>query len=154
MGRAWPLGNDSWKKLRPISNFEAFEAKLTFQNSQKFPNFYKAYLAQFLSFDHVLGHFGKVLKSYNQCLWSHVILIYQSQVMVFDLKCLFVDFWKWPIMLKLITFCESISWTWNVRMSCRKCPPLQDEHWMGFFWWNMKKLCLGQVIVDFSVVQK
>ena len=92
MGRAWPLGNDSWKNLWPISIFEAFEAKLTFQNSQKFPNFYKAYLAQFLSFDHVLGHFGKVLKSYNQLLWSHVIWIYQSQVMVFDLKCIFVDF--------------------------------------------------------------
>ena len=57
-------------------------------------------------------------------------------------------------MLKLITFCESISWTWNVKMSCRKCPPLQYEHWMGFFWWTMKKLCLGQVTVDFSTVQK
>ena len=47
MGRAYALGNDSWKNLWPISNFEAFEAKLTFQNSQKFPNFSKAYLAQF-----------------------------------------------------------------------------------------------------------
>ena len=128
VGRAYPLGNDSWKKLRLISIFEAFCAKLIFQNSQTFPNFYKAYLAQFWIYDHVLWHFGKVLKSSNQCLWSHVILIYQYQVMVFDLKCLFVDFWKWPIMLKLITFCESISWTWNVKMSCGKCHPLQNEH--------------------------
>ena len=105
-----------------------------FKISQKFPNFHKAYLSQYLSFDHVLGHFGKVLKSSNQCLWSHVILIYQSQVIVFDLKCLFVDFWKWPIMLRLITFCESISWTWSVNRSCRKCHSLQNELWMEFFW--------------------
>ena len=75
MGRAYALGNDSRKNSTPISIFEAFEAKLTFQSSQKFPNFSNAYLAQFLSYDHVLGHFGKVLKSSNQCLWSHVILI-------------------------------------------------------------------------------
>ena len=86
--------------------------------SQKFPNFSNAYLAQFWSYEHVLGHFGKVLKSSNQFLWSQVILIYQYQVMVFDLKCLFVDFWKWPIMLKLITFCESISWSRGVNMCC------------------------------------
>ena len=46
----------------------------------------------FTKISQLIGHFGKVLKSSNQCLWSHVILIYQSQVMVFDLKCLFVDF--------------------------------------------------------------
>ena len=91
-GRAHALDDEPWKKKRPISNFKVFEAKLTFQNTQKLPNFHKAYLAQFLSFDHVLGHFGKVLKSFNQCLWSNVILIYQSQVMAFDLKSLFVDF--------------------------------------------------------------
>ena len=45
-----------------------------------------------LLISHVLGHFGKVLKFSNQCLWSHVIWIYQSQVMVFYLKCIFVDF--------------------------------------------------------------
>ena len=117
--------------------------------SQKFPNFSNAYLAQFLSFDRVLGHFRKVLKSSKQCPWSHVILIYQSQVIVFDLKSLFGDFWKWPIMLKLITFCESISWTWNVKMSCRKFHPLNNELGMGFFWWTMKKVCLGQFAVDF-----
>ena len=133
-GRAYALDDDSWKKMWLISNFKAFEAKLTFQNTQKFPNFHKAYLAQFLSFAHVLGHFGKVLKSYNQWIWSHVILIYQSQVMVFDLKSLFVDFWKWPIMLELITFCESISWTWSMKGSCRKCHSLQNELWMEFFW--------------------
>ena len=32
-GRAHALDDDSWKKMWPISNFEAFEAKLTFQNS-------------------------------------------------------------------------------------------------------------------------
>ena len=143
----------SRRNLRPISKNKVFWAKLTFANSWKFPNFSNAQLAQFWSYDHVLGHFWKLLKSSNQCLWSHIIWIYQSQIMVFDLKCLFVDFWKWPIMLKLITFCESISWTWNVKMSCRKFPPLQDDNWMGFFWWTMKKLCLGQVTVDFSAVQ-
>ena len=124
----------SRRDLRPISKNKVFWAKLTFANSQKFPNFSNAYLAQFWSYEHVLGHFGKVLKSSNQCLWSHVILIYQSQVMAFDLKSLFVDFWKWPIMLKLITFCESISWTWSMKMSCRKCLSLQNELWMEFFW--------------------
>ena len=54
----------------------------------------------------------------------------------------------------MITFCESISWTWNVKMSCRKCHPLQNEHWMGFFWWTMKKLCPGQDTVDFFYCPK
>ena len=133
-GRAHALDDELWKKNRPISNFRSFESMLTFQNIQKFPNFHKAYLAQFLSFSHVLGHFGKVFESSNQCIWSHVILIYQAQVMAFDLKSLFVDFWKWSIMLKLITFCESISWTWSMNMSCRKCLSLQNELWMDFFW--------------------
>ena len=53
-GRAYALDDESWKKMWPISNFKTFEAKLTFQNSQKFPNFHKAYIAQFLSFDHVI----------------------------------------------------------------------------------------------------
>ena len=91
-GRAHVMDDELWKNNGPISNFRSFEPMLTFQNIQKFPDFHKAYLAQFLSFAHVIGHFGKVLKSSNQCLWSHVILIYQSQVMVFDLKSLFVDF--------------------------------------------------------------
>ena len=75
-------------------------------------------------------------------------------IRAFDSKCIFVDFWNWPIMSKLITSCESISWTWSVKMDYRKCHPLQNEHWMGFFWWTMKKLCLGQDTVDFSTVQK
>ena len=91
-GREHALDNELWKKNRPISNFRSFGSMLTFQNVQKFPNFHKAQLAQFLSFAHVLGHFGKVFESSNQCRWSHVILIYQSQVMAFDLKSLFVDF--------------------------------------------------------------
>ena len=49
------------------------------------------------------------------------------------LKVPFVDFWKWPIMLRLITFCESISWTWSVKMSCRKCHSLQKWALDGIF---------------------
>ena len=148
-----------WMKFQeeiwgPLAKRRCFWAKLTFANSWKFPNFSNAHLAQFWSYEHVLGHFGTVLKSSNQCLLSHVIWIYQSQVMVFDLKFIFVDFWNWPIMYKLITFYEIISWTWNVKMSCRKCHPLQNEHWMGFLWWTMKKLCPGQDTIDFSAVQK
>ena len=41
-GRAHVLGDELWKKNRPISNFRSFEAMLTFQNIQKFPNFHKA----------------------------------------------------------------------------------------------------------------
>ena len=144
----------SRRDLRPISKNEVFWAKLTFANSWKFPNFSNAQLAQFWSYDHVLGHFGKLLKSSNQFLWSQVIWIYQYQVMAFDSKCTFVDFWNWPIMSNLVTFCESISWTCSVNMDCRKFHLLQNEHWMEFFWQTMKKLCPGQSTVDFSTVQK
>ena len=142
-----------WKKWALLSKIEVSRI-VDFCHFKKISQLLQCISCSILIIWNVLGHFGKVLKSSNQCLWSHVSLIYQSQVMVFDLKCLFVDFWKWPIMLKLITFCESISWTWNVKMSCRKCHSIQNEHWMGFFWWTMKKLCLGQVTVDFSAVQK
>ena len=67
-GRAQAADDGRCHKKKPISNFRSFEPMLIFQNIQTFPNFPKAYLAQFLRFDNVLGHFGKVLKSSNQCL--------------------------------------------------------------------------------------
>ena len=66
-----------------------------------------------------------------------VLISIESSILIlwsFDPKGVFVDFSKWPIMSKLITSCECIFWTWDMKFNCRSLHPLQNEIWMGHSW--------------------
>ena len=75
-GRAHVLDNDLWKKKRPISIFRSFEAMLTFQNIQKFPNFHKAYLA----FD---SPSSRILSMSSWTFWKACNILYNLHVFYF-----------------------------------------------------------------------
>src|SRR3954465_2892943 len=83
-------GRHVWiMKIRPHLEKNTFLINVGFMH---FPNFNKVKIPQFLSYEGVLALFGNLKESFNQCLWSHVKMIFDAPCVSFWKKCLFVDF--------------------------------------------------------------
>ena len=121
-----------WKKVGPFVKNWSFEDSWLLAILEKCPT---STMHNFLNFEllEVFLDFLETLRCPLINFLSHLIFIFHSQVINFGKKGVFVDFQKWPIMPKFVTFCECISWSWDMKMYCRKFHPLQNEFWMGHF---------------------